>query len=413
MANVKNKVKALESAKVINSELKHLKIDEWENYQVIKDAAIKLAARAQEEANNIQNKQHTGEDQLRGQFAQILFQEILGYNNSISAGDESDRKADLNVKAVVEWEDARYDYDTTDISKGVMQAFNYSALYHFHSTLQKYVLVSNFLTLRLYRGDVHSAQEFDLTRLGEDKQLQTLLLFLHASRFVPNQEGGSASDESYAVVPEDENPAVTAEAAKELGHLADELKQTHGYSEKEINVLLTRILFALFADDTEIFEGHKFTQFLEQYVSVRPDGTTNLITELNILFRVLNSDYSEREKMGIAKDSFYGSFPYVNGDLFALELEPISLSVEILNKLREIAKLDWAMVNPIIFGSMFEGALNVKKRHSLGAHFTSEVDIRKVIDSLFLNELYDEFNAILDSKIASKSWSCSKRSSRT
>lgn len=167
MANVKNKVKALESAKVINSELKHLKIDEWENYQVIKDAAIKLAARAQEEANNIQNKQHTGEYQLRGQFAQILFQEILGYNNSISAGDESDRKADLNVKAVVEWEDARYDYDTTDISKGVMQAFNYSALYHFHSTLQKYVLVSNFLTLRLYRGDVHSAQEFDLTRFGK------------------------------------------------------------------------------------------------------------------------------------------------------------------------------------------------------------------------------------------------------
>lgn len=431
MTNVKNKVKALESAKVINSELKRLKIDEWENYQVIKDAAIKLAARAQAEADNIQNKQHTGEDQLRGQFAQILFQEILGYNNSISAvdgnfnymeeksaldssrhadgligsfsaGDESDRKADLNVKAVVEWEDARYDYDTTDISKGVMQAFNYSALYHFHSTLQKYVLVSNFLTLRLYRGDVHSAQEFDLTRLGEDKQLQTLLLFLHASRFAPNQEGGSVSDEFYAVVPEDENPAVTAEAAKELGHLADELKQTHGYSEKEINVLLTRILFALFADDTEIFEGHKFTQFLEQYVSVRPDGTTNLITELNILFRVLNSDYSEREKMGIAKESFYGSFPYVNGDLFALELEPISLSVEILNKLREIAKLDWAMVNPIIFGSMFEGALNAKKRHSLGAHFTSEVDIRKVIDSLFLNELYDEFNAILDSKIAIK-----------
>lgn len=431
MAKLKNKVKALESATIINAELKRLKINEWGNYQSIKNAAEKLAVRARSEAENVRNKQHTGEDQLRGQFARILFQDILGYNDSISAingdfnymeeksaldsskhadgligdfsiGDESDRKADLNVKAVIEWEDARYDYDTTDSSKGVMQAFNYSALYHFHSTLQKYVLVSNFLTLRLYRGDVHSAQEFDLTRLDEDKQLQTLLLFLHASRFAPNKEGGSASDEFYAVVPEDENPAVTAEAAKELGHLADELKQTHGYSEKEINVLLTRILFALFADDTEIFEGHKFTQFLEQYVTVRPDGTTNLITELNTLFRILNSDYPEREKMGIAKESFYGSFPYVNGDLFALELKPISLSVEILNKLREIAKLNWAMVNPIIFGSMFEGALNAEKRHSLGAHFTSEVDIRKVIDSLFLNDLYDEFNTILDSKIAIK-----------
>lgn len=73
-----------------------------------------------------------------------------------------------------------------------------------------------------------------------------------------------------------------------------------------------------------------------------------------------------------------------------------SFTNEILDDLIAAGNYDWSKINPIIFGNMFEGALNNETRRDLGAHFTSEVNIRKTLDSLFLNNLYTEFNTIID-----------------
>jgi hypothetical protein len=84
-------------------------------------------------------------------------------------------------------------------------------------------------------------------------------------------------------------------------------------------------------------------------------------------------------------------FPYVNGGLFAepLSVVPPSLS-GIRNVIQNCAPFDWSEISPEIFGSLFQAVLSSAERRSLGAHFTSERNIRRLIEPLFLRELWAE-----------------------
>ena len=117
--------------------------------------------------------------------------------------------------------------------------------------------------------------------------------------------------------------------------------------------------------------------------------------KIQFLFRVLNQKPEERQTI-ISED--INEFPYVNGKLFEEQIIPPLFNQEIYDELVEACHFDWSSISPSIFGSLFQYVIDPDERRNLGAHYTSESNILKVINSLFMNELWDEFRKSKRSK---------------
>lgn len=180
-------------------------------------------------------------------------------------------------------------------------------------------------------------------------------------------------------------------AAENMAKLYDLIRADNPPQTREerhaLNVFLTRLLFCYFAEDTGIFEDKSFTRAVESYT--QPDGS-DLSSFLQQLFLTLNTD----PKAGGKPPKHLAAFPYVNGGLFSDTLASHSsipsFSVKSRQKLIELGTKQWKEINPDIFGSMFQGVVDDKKRAELGMHYTSVPNIMKVIKALFLDELYDD-----------------------
>ncbi len=177
-----------------------------------------------------------------------------------------------------------------------------------------------------------------------------------------------------------------------MGKLHDRLKEI-GYTGHSLEVYLVRILFLLFAEDTTIFDKQQFQNYVEQRTNI--DGS-DLAAKLQELFQVLNTSNQKRFKN---LDEQLAAFPYVNGKLFEEILPTASFDSKMRQALLECCYIDWSKISPAIFGSMFQSVMNPKERRNLGAHYTSEINILKLIKPLFLDELYKEFEKVKDSKI--------------
>ena len=106
------------------------------------------------------------------------------------------------------------------------------------------------------------------------------------------------------------------------------------------------------------------------------------------IFHTLNKPENERLKN---IDENLAQFPFVNGKLFEETLPPAAFDSQMREMLLRACSLDWGSISPVIFGSMFQAVMNPEERRNLGAHYTSEKNIQKVIKPLFLDDLYDEF----------------------
>ena len=181
-----------------------------------------------------------------------------------------------------------------------------------------------------------------------------------------------------------ENP-VNIKAAQRMGRLHDALKAS-GYGGHELEVLLVRLLFCLFADDTGIFEPTQaFQDFVREHT--REDGS-DLGPRLAQLFQVLDTPEAQRS----AKlDAALATFPYINGKLFAEPLRMADFDSAMRQALLQACSLDWSEISPAIFGSLFQSIMDSEARRNLGAHYTSEANILKVLGPLFLDELQAEF----------------------
>lgn len=186
---------------------------------------------------------------------------------------------------------------------------------------------------------------------------------------------------------QEDQAVVNAKAAGKISTIYRHILDV-GVQPNAASLLMTRIVFCLFADDTSIFERNGvFQEFLE---NTAEDGS-DLLSKLTVLFRQLNT--SDHDWIGQKRD-----FGYINGGLFALDIAKfttdlgLTFNADVRQSLIDAAHQDWSVISPVIFGSMFEGALDPEKRHDLGAHFTSEKNILKVIDSLFINDLRHEFD---------------------
>ncbi|MDR1781143.1 MAG: hypothetical protein LBR50_10535, partial [Tannerella sp.] len=181
--------------------------------------------------------------------------------------------------------------------------------------------------------------------------------------------------------------AVNMKAAETMGRLHDQLKAV-GYSGHQLELYLVRLLFCLFADDTEIFEPSLFHNYIVNRTNI--DGC-DLALHIDKIFSTLNQPYDKRLQ---TIDEQLNKFPYVNGGLFAERLETADFDSRMRNALLECCTLDWSKISPAIFGAMFQSVMNADERHDFGAHYTSEENILKVIEPLFLDALWAEFEAI-------------------
>ena len=185
---------------------------------------------------------------------------------------------------------------------------------------------------------------------------------------------------------------VNIRAAERMGRLHDALHAS-GYDGHPLQVLLVRLLFCLFADDTGIFQpAQALRQFIEERTS--EDGS-DLGPRLAQLFQVLNTPEDKRSKN---LDEQLAAFPYINGKLFEEPLPLADFNATMRTALLDACALDWSAISPAIFGSLFQSIMDEKARRNLGAHYTSEENILKLIRPLFLDALWAEFHKVKNNK---------------
>ncbi len=239
--------------------------------------------------------------------------------------------------------------------------------------LPKFILVSDFENFRLY--DLENTENiiiFQLQELVNNVQHFGYLLGYQKKIY------------------KEQDPA-NIKAAELMGKLHDRLEDI-GYNGHPLEVYLVRVLFLLFAEDTTIFNKQQFQEYIEQRTA--EDGN-DLASKIQELFQVLNTPKEKRFK---TLDEQLNNFPYVNGKLFDEILPIASFDKKMRQALLECCYMDWSKISPAIFGSMFQSVMNPKERRNLGAHYTSEINILKLIKPLFLDELWNEFEALKDNK---------------
>jgi len=186
-----------------------------------------------------------------------------------------------------------------------------------------------------------------------------------------------------------ENPA-DVKAAVGMAKLFDEIKKDNPTDTSEkvhnLNVFLSRLLFCFFAEDTGIFEQNQFTHAIGSHT--QQDGS-DLNTYLDKLFVVMNTPENQRTNL----PAYLDAFPYVNGGLFRNTLQSPVFSRRSRQSAIDSGGLQWKDINPDIFGSMIQAVITPEHRGGLGMHYTSVPNIMKVIEPLFLNDLYEEFEA--------------------
>jgi len=234
--------------------------------------------------------------------------------------------------------------------------------------LPKYILVSDFACFRLYDLEESTITEFKLVEFVNHVQLFGFIAGYQKQIYK-------------------EQDPVNITAAELMGKLHDRLEDI-GYTGHHLEVYLVRLLFCLFAEDTTIFNKQIFQDYIEQ--RTHEDGS-DLASKLQELFQVLNTPKEKRYKN---IDEQLNDFPYVNGKLFEEPLHIASFDAKMRLALLDCCYLDWSKISPAIFGSMFQSVMNPKERRNLGAHYTSEKNILKLIKPLFLDELWQEFESI-------------------
>ncbi|SMD34013.1 Type II restriction/modification system, DNA methylase subunit YeeA [Reichenbachiella faecimaris] len=234
--------------------------------------------------------------------------------------------------------------------------------------LPRYVLVSDFERFKLYDLDNKTEHAFPL------KEFQNKT---HLFGFISGYE-------ERKIVEQD---PVNIKAAQLVGQLHEKL-ESYGFEGHQLEIYLVRLVFCLFADDAGIFEKDLLLQYIERRTN--PDGS-DLGMHLSKLFQVLNKPMDKR---ATNLDEDLQQFPYVNGGIFAETVEIPDFDAEMRQIFLACSYLDWSVISPAIFGSMFQSVMNPEERRNLGAHYTSEKNILRLIKPLFLDELYDEFEKV-------------------
>ena len=254
-----------------------------------------------------------------------------------------------------------------DLDKAYGQAGEYFDALPEHER-PRYILVSDFQTFELRDLDQREKISFALEDLPGHVEEFGFILGVQRRTF------------------RDQDP-VNIRAAELVGKLHDALFES-GYRGHDLEQFLVRIVFCLFADDTGIFERDIFLDFIETRTSVDGSDTGARLIEL---FQVLDTPESERHS---TRDEDLLRFPYVNGSLFDGPLRIPAFSAGMRVKLLNACNFDWSNISPAIFGALFQSVMDPSERRAQGAHYTTEKNILKVIEPLFMDDLRAEFERL-------------------
>lgn len=259
-----------------------------------------------------------------------------------------------------------------------------------YSERPRWVMTCNFGTFRLYDLDNErpedTVQEFSLEELPDSLYLLSFLTSNETSRLHKEQQ-------------------LSIEAGAYVSRLYDALaKQYHHIEEKDeraqeeqrsLNVLITRIIFLLYAEDADLLQSH---QAFGRYCEGDP---AKLRRKLVDLFETIDTPLEQRDEY---MDEDLAAFPYVNGGLFAdSSIIVPQMTSEILEAIADASQdFDWREISGVIFGGVFEGTLNPETRHAGGMHYTSVENIERCLRPLFLDELWDELHEAEGERTAAK-----------
>ena len=238
-----------------------------------------------------------------------------------------------------------------------------------NADLPRYLLLSDFQTFELYDLDEDESVSFTLAELPQYVEKFSFILGVQRRSF------------------RDQDP-VNIEASERVGQLHDALADA-GYIGHDLEQFLVRIVFCFFADDTGIFEPRDI--FLDLLENRTQEDGSDLGGLLSLLFQVLNTPVDQRQTN---LDEDLARFPYINGDLFREQLRIPSFDAEMRQRLIDACHFNWSEISPAIFGSLFQSVMDSDERRAQGAHYTTEKNILKVIEPLFLDELRAEFQHI-------------------
>ncbi|WP_313375043.1 DNA methyltransferase [Chishuiella sp.] len=233
----------------------------------------------------------------------------------------------------------------------------------------RFIVVTDFKDILAVDTKLGNNKEFPIEELGEQTDF-----------FLP-----LSGAEIYRVSNDNK---LDRDAAYKLGELYDILVVDNpdwiAQGSHQLNIFLSRLLFCFFAEDTGIFEVKSiFTETLAN--NTKKDGS-DVDLFLTTLFKKLNTP----ENQGSFEPHF-DKFPYVNGGLFRDDILCPKFSTKARQILLDSGELDWSEINPDIFGSMIQAVADPAERNNLGMHYTSVVNILKLIKPLFLDDLYEEF----------------------
>ncbi len=332
------------------------------SWNEIKDRALKFSKDwAQESSERAEAK--TFWDEFFNIFG-ISRKRVATFETKVKKLDGKDGYIDLLWKGILLIE---HKSRGKDLNRAYAQATDYFPGIK-DRDLPRYILVSDFAHFRLYDLEDGAQHEFSLHDLYRNIRLFGFIA-------------------GYQTTAYKEQDPVNVKAAERMGKLHDKLKAI-GYEGHPLEVYLVRLLFCLFAVDTSIFGRRLFQDLIEQRTA--EDGA-DLSHWLADLFQVLDTPKEKRLKN---LDEQLKAFEYVNGSLFAERLPIAAFDSGMRQILLDCCALDWSRISPAIFGSLFQSVMNTTLRRNLGAHYTTEKNILKLIKPLFLDELRAEFERV-------------------
>jgi SAM-dependent methyltransferase len=242
-----------------------------------------------------------------------------------------------------------------DLAKHYRQAFNYWT--RIVPDRPRYVMLCNFDEFWIYDFDNQVDEPVDKIQLQQLPERASAFGFMEIENKTPIFENNQTE--------------VTKETARKMGELYEIIRQ-RGEEKAEFKPyvaqrLVLQCVLSMFAEDRGLLPENTFTRCIHECLK---DGKSSYDT--------LGGLFYEMDRPGITPAGRFKGVDYFNGGLFST-IHPIELTREELTLLEKAARQDWKMIRPAIFGSIFEGTASSKQRHKHGMHFTSEVDIMKIV----------------------------------
>ena len=282
--------------------------------------------------------------------------ERFTFEKKISGG-----KADAYLEGHFVWE---FKSAEPMLKNAIQQCLRYSV----HLKTPPLLIASSFQLIRIqtnFPGKETHLHEIDIKDLVKPGPLAKLRnIFFHPETFEPQRTVEK----------------LTEETAESIGEIVAAMEQGNRNVDPErLARYLNQVIFCLYAEDTDLLPNDYFSEIVKKHYK-DPSYFNDVVADLFTY---------------MAEGGRFGRdiIPHFNGDLFN-HSDTVELSDVALFHLQETVRKNWRDIDPSIFGTLFERALDASKRAQLGAHYTAAADILRVIEPVLLKPLRQEWDEV-------------------